>query len=194
MVTSVNFPAGVGCTRVPDLMRRVNCEVFGGIRAPTRSPDRRSRSEVVATRAEPWPQCRSLEWARRLGALSPKPMTASWFGSARFDRIQGCGAEGARQDGLPRIHSCHLAAGDSSRTRRRRTEETRAFATAPRGAAKGFVASLPRYARPCTAPRGAVRILCFERKHQCSNHAVLKSSSSEGLDWAHTRVRRKLPR
>lgn len=69
--------------------------------AATRSTDRRERSEVVATRDAPWPSCRPQEWARHLGALSQKPMTASWFGSTRFDRIQGCGAEGARQDGLP---------------------------------------------------------------------------------------------
>lgn len=40
----------------------------------------RSRSEVVVTRARTRSSNRPLEWARRLGALPPKRMIASWSG------------------------------------------------------------------------------------------------------------------
>jgi hypothetical protein len=37
--------------------------------------------ELVVTRTDGWLQCRG-EWARRLGALLPKRMVASWSGSS----------------------------------------------------------------------------------------------------------------
>ena len=47
----------------------------------------------------PWLPSRCEEWARRLGALPPMRMTASWFRSSRIDRIQGCGAISRPPDG-----------------------------------------------------------------------------------------------
>ena len=49
----------------------------------------------------PWLPSRCEEWARRPGALPPMRMTASWFRSARIDRIQGCGAISAPDGELP---------------------------------------------------------------------------------------------
>jgi len=49
------------------------------------------------TRAGTWSLNRSLEWARRLGALPPKRMIASWSGPGGSNRIQGCGAKSRAQ-------------------------------------------------------------------------------------------------
>jgi hypothetical protein len=57
---------------------------------------------------------RCEEWARRPGALPPMRMTASWFRSARIDRIQGCGADArAPMASSPRILSSSRYGMDS---------------------------------------------------------------------------------
>ena len=49
------------------------------------------------SRTHPWPQRRSVEWARRFGALPSMRMAASWSGPPLDHRIQGCcGSPAAR--------------------------------------------------------------------------------------------------
>ena len=81
-------------------------------------PDRRRSPEPFSARlshapitirggaARPllWPPCRNPDWVRRPGASPPMRMPASWCGSHRIPRIQGCGRDlRARHASSPRI-------------------------------------------------------------------------------------------